>query len=163
VVPEDLEILPVVVVTQTFPARPSSIPEIRDFVNRCLAESPLSEQDSRAVARTVSAALLEAAGPAGTLQVSFRILPDHAEVDVLRSAPGTGPGFPTPTAEAGAPGSFASWLAAALQRQGLTREAAARRLGVSVRTVSRWLGGTTEPRLRDLRRIRRVLGDLPFP
>src|SRR5438552_14104002 len=88
-----LEILPVVVVAQTFPARPSSIPEIRDFVNRCLAESPLSEQDSRAVARSVSAALLEAAGPTGTIQVSFRILPDHAEVDVLRSAPGTGPGF----------------------------------------------------------------------
>jgi hypothetical protein len=87
---ENVEVLPLVVVSQTFPARPSSIPEIRDFVNRCLAQSPLSEEDSKAVTRTVSEALLDAAGPTGTIQVSFRIFPDHAEVDVLRSRPGFG-------------------------------------------------------------------------
>ena len=42
-------------------------------------------------------------------------------------------------------------------------EAAARQLGVSVKTVSRWVGGATEPRLRDLRRIRELFGDIPFP
>ncbi|TMM33921.1 MAG: helix-turn-helix transcriptional regulator [Actinobacteria bacterium] len=42
-------------------------------------------------------------------------------------------------------------------------EATARRLGISVKTVSRWVGGTTEPRLRDLSRIRELLGELPFP
>ena len=37
-----IEVVPVVVLSQTFPARPSWIPEIRDFVRRCLAESPLT-------------------------------------------------------------------------------------------------------------------------
>jgi hypothetical protein len=228
---ENLEVLPLVVVAQTFPARPSSIPDIRDFVNRCLAQSPLSDEDSRAVTQTVSAALLEAAGPTGTIQVSFRIFPDHAEVDVLKSHPGLGAGDPfaaylsraaggPPTAggagtagasgrqsgpnaangpapgnspapgsgPAGASGptsvagaaessgaaasndlgdeassSFAGWMAGALRREGMTMEVAARQLGVSVKTVSRWVGGATEPRLRDLRRIRELFGDFPFP
>jgi hypothetical protein len=218
---ENLEVLPLVVLAQTFPARPSSIPDIRDFVNRCLAQSPLSDEDSRAITQTVSAALLEAAGPTGTIQVSFRIFPDHAEVDVLKSYPGgTGDPFgaylppdggrPTKggwsgmtggpaasngpangpatvngpsasrgpggdVAAAGSPGtatsngqgdpatSFADWMAGALRREGMTMEVAARQLGVSVKTVSRWVGGATEPRLRDLRRIRELFGDFPFP
>ena len=124
---------------------------------------------------------MEAAGPSGTIHVSFRMLPDHAEVDVLRSAPVPGPGIPVVGEHAAVRGhtadrgttrrggsgddgaSFASWMGAALRREGLTLDAAARQLGVSVKTVSRWVGGTTEPRLRDLRRIRELLGDLPFP
>src|SRR5271170_8357324 len=82
---DNIEVVPVVVVSQTFPARPSSIPDIRDFVRRCLAQSPLSEQDTREVGETVSRALLEAAGPTGAISVSFRIFPDHVEVDVLKS------------------------------------------------------------------------------
>jgi hypothetical protein len=71
---DNIEVVPVVVVvSQTFPARPSSIPEIRDFVRRCLAGSPLSEQDNREEGETVSRALLEAAGPTGAISVSFRI------------------------------------------------------------------------------------------
>jgi hypothetical protein len=35
----------------------------------------------------VSRALLEAAGPTGAIQLTFRIFPDHVEVDVLRSTP----------------------------------------------------------------------------
>ena len=58
--------------------------------------------------------------------------------------------------------SFADWMSAALRREGLTMEAAARQLGVSVKTVSRWVGGATEPRLRDLRRIREVFGEVPL-
>jgi hypothetical protein len=177
-----VEVVPVVVVSRSFPARPSSIPDIRDFVRRCLAQSPLSEEDSRAVDATVSQALLEAAGPAGTIQISFRIHPDHAEVDVLRSHPTLGAeagieelasylhGDPARSAGAGwpdggAPGeepSFADWMAGVLRRQGLTLEEAARHLGVSVKTVSRWVGGATEPRLRDLRRIQELFGELPF-
>jgi hypothetical protein len=199
---EYLEVLPLVVVAQTFPARPSSIPDIRDFVRRCLAQSPLSEDDSRAVTQTVSDALLEAAGPTGTIQVSFRIFPDHAEVDVLRSHPDRdlgpvgsparfvplerarpapeGDGYAAPLAGGGpatmrggtatAPAiredestSFADWMSGALRREGMTMEVAARQLGVSVKTVSRWVGGATEPRLRDLRRIQELFGELPFP
>ncbi|MBO0805992.1 MAG: helix-turn-helix transcriptional regulator, partial [Nocardiopsaceae bacterium] len=60
------------------------------------------------------------------------------------------------------PESFAQWMSGVLRREGLTMEAAARQLGVSVKTVSRWVGGTTEPRLRDLRRIRELFGEIPF-
>jgi hypothetical protein len=203
---DNIEVVPVVVVSQTFPARPSSIPDIRDFVRRCLAQSPLSEEDNRSIGETVSHALLEAAGPTGAISVSFRIFPDHVEVDVLRSstqlgsldalssflkapdvtaASASGPVSAVPvsavpvSAGSGSAGSgsagpvatmapadaaaasFADWMAGVLRREGLTMEAAARQLGVSVKTVSRWVGGTTEPRLRDLRRIRELFGDLP--
>ncbi|HEY1820628.1 MAG TPA: helix-turn-helix domain-containing protein [Trebonia sp.] len=192
---DNIEVVPVVVVSQTFPARPSSIPDIRDFVRQCLAQSPLSEQDTREVGETVSRALLDAAGPTGAISVSFRIFPDHVEVDVLKS--GAQIGAPagldaltslmraheasaairhasvdgSPTAEdsiAGDPTadpdseSFAEWMSGVLRREGLTMEAAARQLGVSVKTVSRWVGGATEPRLRDLRRIRELFGEIPF-
>jgi len=188
---DNIEVVPVVVVSQTFPARPSSIPDIRDFVRRCLAQSPLSEQDNREVGETVSRALLEAAGPTGAISVSFRIFPDHVEVDVLKSgaqigatagldaltsllkAHDGGPanrqvavaGEPAGVSSAGdgaEPESFADWMAGVLRREGMTMEAAARQLGVSVKTVSRWVGGTTEPRLRDLRRIRELFGETPF-
>ena len=111
----------------------------------------------------------------------LRIFPDHVEVDVLRSGtqnhargPGrTGldlkSGKPTPAGHRTArrPGSDEACVrrldAAALRREGMTMEVAARQLGVSVKTVSRWVGGATEPRLRDLRRIRELFGDFPLP
>lgn len=176
-----VEVLPVVVLSQTFPARPSSIPEIREFVQRGLGESPLSEEENQEVRATVFRALLEAAGPTGTIQVSFRIYPDQVEVDVLRSDPGittsqlgafadremrprSKPGAPAGQQEtAGRPATFAEWMADVLRREGLTQQAAARQLGVSVKTVGRWVGGETEPRLRDLRRIKDLFGELPFP
>jgi transcriptional regulator with XRE-family HTH domain len=58
--------------------------------------------------------------------------------------------------------SFAEWLSGVLKREGLSQEAAARQLGVSVKTVSRWVGGETEPRLRELRRIHEVFGEAPL-
>ena len=199
---EPIEVVPVVVLSQVFPARPSSIPDIRDFVRRCLAESPLTDEGNREVGETVFRALLDAAGPTGSIQVAFRIFPEHVEVDVLHSdrqiparapaaSPGNGAAAPTtptvrsgpaPAAAAsaiepaepapaepvalGAPGqpeTFAEWMSTALRREGLTQEAAARQLGVSVKTVSRWVGGATEPRMRDLRRIQEVFGQVPLP
>ncbi len=206
-----IEVVPVVVLSQVFPARPSSIPDIRDFVRRCLAESPLTEEGTREVGATVFRALLDAAGPTGSIQVAFRIFPEHVEVDVLHSdtaipspvapgppvsyaLPGTagsspsgGPATPVRPAPGGraavnparaatgpaggsdsaaaraAPATFAEWMSSALRREGLTQEAAARQLGVSVKTVSRWVGGATEPRMRDLRRIQEVFGKVPLP
>ena len=215
---DPIEVTPVVVVVRAFPARPSSIPAIRDFVRRCLAESPLTEEGNREVSETVFRALLDAAGPTGSIQVAFRIFPEHVEVDVLHSdaslqsgplaaANSTRPAAPKGSgrgrfraarrehdgrpggnaaaatngaaagaaggsaAGAGSPGlagqgqaeDFAGWMSTALRREGLTQEAAARLLGVSVKTVSRWVGGTTEPRLRDLRRIQEVFGIVPLP
>lgn len=192
-----IEVMPVVVLLQVFPARPSSIPDIRDFVRRCLAESPLTEEGNREVGETVFRALLDAAGPSGSIQVAFRIFPEHVEVDVLHSElqipsghgggperrpdPGPGGAAPAPASagsgrpqisvpgssfarlgEDGQPANFAGWMSVALRREGLTQEAAARLLGVSVKTVSRWVGGATEPRLRDLRRIQEVFGEIPL-
>jgi hypothetical protein len=105
--------------------------------------------------------------------VSFRIFPDHVEVDVLKSsAPvGTPAGLDAlasllrrqgrvPSEIQGAtengesrdgviavddPETFAVWMAGVLRREGMTMEAAARQPGVSVKTVSRWVGGATEP------------------
>jgi DNA-binding transcriptional regulator YiaG len=150
------------------------------------------------VGETVSRALLEAAGPTGAISVSFRIFPDHVEVDVLKSGAQIGaasgldalaslmrahdaagalraPAARSQAAEDAGAGnaarqveadldaeSFADWMAGVLRREGLTMEAAARQLGVSVKTVSRWVGGATEPRLRDLRRIRELFGEIPF-
>src|SRR5437016_11546148 len=82
---DPIQVTPVVVLVQMFPARPSSIPDIRDFVRRCLAESPLDEDGIREVGETVFRALLDAAGPTGSVQVAFRIFPEHVEVDVLHS------------------------------------------------------------------------------
>lgn len=210
-----IEVVPVVVLSQVFTARPSSIPDIRDFVRRCLAESPLTDEGNREVSETVFRALLDAAGPTGSIQVAFRIFPEHVEVDVLHSdttiQPPTMAGPPVsgppvsivqhgladlglaravrnaqpsgpPAVSAGGlagphslsgpavtngqpdqPGTFAEWMSSALRREGLTQEAAARQLGVSVKTVSRWVGGATEPRMRDLRRIQEVFGEVPLP
>jgi DNA-binding XRE family transcriptional regulator len=206
-----IEVVPVVVLSQIFTARPSSIPDIRDFVRRCLAESPLTEEGNREVEGTVFRALLDAAGPTGSIQVAFRIFPEHVEVDVLHSdtalhatptaspppssaaesaaavpaavpagpaevgpsgsllqlpiarQPEQEPSAPVLIGSPGHPASFAEWMSTALRREGLTQEAAARQLGVSVKTVSRWVGGATEPRMRDLRRIQEVFGEVPLP
>jgi DNA-binding XRE family transcriptional regulator len=157
-------------------------------------------------------ALLDAAGPTGSIQVAFRIFPEHVEVDVLHSdnqiqpprvapngsqggqaadrggadrsvtttsVPVATPGGTADTSVAnggeapgqltgavpgtpGHPDTFADWMSTALRREGLTQEAAARMLGVSVKTVSRWVGGATEPRMRDLRRIQEVFGEVPI-
>ena len=239
-----IEVVPVVVLSQVFPARPSSIPDIRYFVRRCLAESPLTAEGNRQVGETVFRALLDAAGPTGSIQVAFRIFPEHVEVDVLHSdnqipvrqpvphgngerpvtptvrsgpasylsafpptpgspattssaarstaeagtpaaglssagaaaagsttAAGTGPlagpdgiapAGPVMLGQPGQPATFAEWMSTALRREGLTQEAAARQLGVSVKTVSRWVGGATEPRMRDLRRIQEIFGQVPI-
>jgi DNA-binding XRE family transcriptional regulator len=177
-----IEVVPVVVVSQSFPARPSFIPEIRDFVRRCLADSPLDEDGIREVGETVFRALLDAAGPTGYVQVAFRIFPEHVEVDVLHSesqvpdvagpqghpAPAMPPMPARPAAPASRapedhhPASFAEWMSSALRREGMTQEAAARQLGVSVKTVSRWVGGATQPRMRDLKRIQEVFGEVPL-
>ncbi|GID30421.1 helix-turn-helix domain-containing protein [Paractinoplanes brasiliensis] len=194
-----IEVLPLMVVAQAFPARPSALPDVRDFVRRQLTDTRLSDDDVRILGERVADVLLDAAGSSGAIQVSLRIFPDSAEVDVLfspdpavaagpagsprRGAPpaaGTSPAAdrgariadhrprPAPEPEAlqappdnGSP-SFAAWLSNRLRAEGLTMDAAARRLEVSTKTISRWVSGTTEPRLRDLYRIRDVFGEPPF-
>ena len=81
---ESVVVDPVFVITQTFPARPSSIPDIRDFVLRYLADAPLTPEGSQQIHHAVLAALLEAASPdGGQIQVCFRIFPDGVDDDRL--------------------------------------------------------------------------------
>src|SRR5689334_1303335 len=87
---ENIEILPVEVVAQAFPARPAALPDVRDFVRRQLTGTPVSDDDIRILCERVAEVLLDGAGAAGNIQVSLRIFPDAAEVDVL-FAPETGP------------------------------------------------------------------------
>ena len=258
-----VEILPLTVVARSFAARPSSLPDVRDFVRRQLTGTAVTDDDVRHLCDRVAEVLLEAAGLSGTISVSLRIFPDAAEVDVLFAtepstppadrafsiSPGpaagpashrppaqpgpaapsgqaahsgqgrqsgaaglsgppaaastvvsppalSGPTWPDPdmsgsgrsgraqaahapaghayagpeadltarpaTEPPGPPQSFADWFAGRLRRESLTMEAAARRLDVSAKTISRWVAGSTEPRLRDLLRIRDIFGEPPI-
>src|SRR3954468_17101321 len=176
---ENVEILPIEVVEQSFPARPSALPDVRDFVRRQLIGTPVSDDDIRILCERVAEVLLDGAGAAGSIQVSLRIFPEAAEVDVLfapETAPDRVPGVPAapvsmpavrPFAAPMSPlpierASFATWLAGRLHEEGLTMEAAARKLDVSTKTISRWVAGSTEPRMRDLYRIRETFGE-PLP
>jgi DNA-binding XRE family transcriptional regulator len=157
----DVVVSPVIVVSQTFDARPGSLPDAHVFVRQALAGATMEPADLRAIHTAIIDAMLTAASPSiGTFEVVIRLFPDDVEVEVLSSADRADraarvsevPGEPT---------SFADWFADTLRRQGLSQEAAARQLGVSVRTVSRWVRGTTEPRLRDVRRISEAFGPVP--
>ena len=77
-----------------------------------------------------------------------------AEVEVAPTEEGAGQ-------RPGEPVEFGPWLRARLHSQGLSQERAARRLGVSTRTVGRWVRGDTQPRFRDLGRLREAFGPLP--
>jgi DNA-binding XRE family transcriptional regulator len=159
VVSPGIVVSPVLVVTQSFDARPASLPDASAFVRSALAGATIDEADLRAVNTAITDALLIAAGPSiGTFQVVVRLFPDDVEIEVLSSGDSQFPRAATPQA---ADASFAQWFSDVLRRQGLSQEAAARHLGVSVRTVSRWVRGQTEPRLRDVRRISGVFGPVP--
>lgn len=156
--PDEIDSTPVMVLSQVFPARPSSFPDIEAFVTSCLAESPLGSESRGEVTSAVLDALLATAGSGSGIHVAFRIYPEGVEVDVLRAVEGEAelPSSVDPQA------TFSEWMGSVLAQRGMSQEAAARELGVSVRTVSRWLAGATEPRLRDLRRIRHLFGEVPL-
>jgi len=123
----------------------------------------------RSIDPAISAAPPAPAAPARPVPGSQAARAAAAAAD---GEPGAGdPGRPEgpagPPAEADGfppadPATFAEWMSRTLRREGLTQEAAARQLGVSVKTVSRWVGGATEPRMRDLRRIQEVFGETPL-
>src|SRR5436190_19295658 len=82
----NIEILPLEVVVQVFPARPSALPDVRDFVRKQIT---MSDDDVRVLCERVADVLLDGAGALGTIHVSLRITPELAEVDVVfaRAAP----------------------------------------------------------------------------
>lgn len=150
---EPIEVLPIEVRTRLFPARPAAVPEIREFIRQCTAEAPLGDADGREVSKAVFRALLDAAGPTGAIQISCRTYPDYVEFDVLHAD--AEPSEAEPARE-----TFADWITETLRREGISREVAARQLGVSAKTVGRWAGGETEPRMRELRRVQERFGEV---
>ncbi|GAA1528967.1 helix-turn-helix transcriptional regulator [Kribbella lupini] len=150
-----LFVAPVVVVSHTFPARPGALPDAELFVREALEPVVLEQAESAALYDAITAAMLAAAGPDnGAFDVTVRIFADDVEVEVLHGASRRWLG----TSPRAGDEPFGAWLEAVLARQGLSQEAAAQQVGVSVRTISRWLHGDTEPRLRDLRRVHAVFG-----
>lgn len=156
---DSVETIPVVVLSRVSPARPGSFPDAEDFVRESLTGAPITTESRTRVIDAVLDALLGAAGPEGaSIHVALRIYPDRVDVDVLRMALESDE---LALGDEDEP-SFADWMTSILTRRGLSQEAGARELGVSVRTMSRWVAGDTEPRLRDLRRIRDAFGEVPL-
>jgi len=57
---------------------------------------------------------------------------------------------------------FGQWLGERLREEGLSQTEAARRIGVTFRTLHRWVKGQSEPKLSQLRQVCRVLGTPPI-
>ena len=85
-------------------------------------------------------------GRDGELNVLFRVKDDTVSMEVLGLSS-------APTSEY-VP--FAQWMSDLIHSRRMSQEAAAGVLGVSLKTVNRWVNGRTEPRMRELRRIREV-------
>jgi len=78
------------------------------------------------------------------LEVRLQVFADRIDVEFLPGESGS-----IPRGAEGWTGSFSSWLSVEFRTRGLSQEAAARRIGVSLKTVSRWVRGETEPRFRE--------------
>ena len=131
----------------------SSARDIQEFVERQLGEMPVSRRDRAEVSRATRSSLRGLSGSSAAI-VRISVFPDHLEMEFLRSAEVADRG-PLELS------SFSDWLAALLKQQGLSQEAAARRIGVSLKTVNRWVRGRTEPRLRELRLVHQAFGEAP--
>jgi hypothetical protein len=100
------------------------------------------------------AGLRAPAGEGRPVDIHIRVAPSELELDVQ-------PGESRPSPAGPGALDFRTWLLTRLRDTGLSQESAAKRIGVSARTVGRWARGETQPRMRDLGRVREVLGDLP--
>ncbi len=126
--------------------------EIRQSIGKKLSD--ITAADGIAAAAASLAEALTRSG-LGDVRLVLTVRGDTLEVEVrpVRS--------PARTADAPPAGSFAAWLIAHLKERNLSHEAAARLVGVSVKTVGRWARSETEPRMRDLRRLNDVFGEAP--
>lgn len=121
-----------------------------------LGSSGLSATQRERVAGAVADLILMAGGSDSTIDLEFRlsIASDRVHVRVGQRDRLSGePKDSRPT--------FATWFQDLLKRRGMTQGAAAREIGVSLKTVNRWATGETEPRLRELSLLREALGELP--
>ena len=137
-------------ISRPFPLTSADIREIRAFVGQHLGPAR-DLPDPRAVGDLAAeaAALAERSAPQAS-RLTLRVFADHVEISL---------GAEKPVRDGV---KFATWLADTLRREGLSQEAAARRIGVSLKTVNRWVRGHNEPRLKELRRVGEVFGDPPL-
>jgi DNA-binding XRE family transcriptional regulator len=150
---------PLLIASGSFREAGEALDEIRAFLRRHLPRTTLTSADQERTATSAAEALVKGVpADAGLRVVRLRIFDDHVELELLREdsradvSPGAGSG---PIA------SFAEWMSDVLKREGLSQEAAARRIGVSLKTVNRWVRGKTEPRMRELRLVNEAFGSLP--
>ncbi len=116
----------------------------------------LAQDDAPAEDEQLTNALAEAIGTVVEKQGS-----PHRPLDLLVTVRGDQVSVSAATAPGDRLESFASWLRYRLDEQRLSKVALADQLGVSERTVRRWLAGDTEPRFRELLRISSLLGNSP--
>ena len=85
---ENIEILPIEVVAQAFPARPAALPDVRDFVRRQLTGTPVSDDDIRIICERVAAVLLDGAGSSGSIsdRKSTRLNSSHVSLSRMPSS-----------------------------------------------------------------------------
>jgi DNA-binding XRE family transcriptional regulator len=136
---------PAGVVSRSFPISGSTFEDVREFVREYLRGAP---EESSGLEEIAAAAAQAAGQGAQPVYLTIRMFTDHVEL-MVGSSPASGL-------------RFREWFADALRRDGLSQEAAARRLGVSLKTVNRWLRGHSEPRMRELRRVRQEFGQPPL-
>ena len=133
------------IVSRSFAISDSTFDEVRKFVRDHFATAETRTPHVEEIVEAMARAAAEAAEPAC---LSIRVFEGHVEVTVGADPTGGQ--------------RFREWLDAALEREGLSQEAAARRLGVSLKTINRWLRGHSEPRMRELRRVRDAFGSPPL-
>jgi plasmid maintenance system antidote protein VapI len=92
-------------------------------------------------------------GHDGEIRLRFNVSGTTVSMEILNGHRPRQPGELGPT--------FASWMGELLKARHLSQEATARMLGVSLKTVNRWVNGRTEPRMRELRRIQEAFGVAP--
>jgi DNA-binding XRE family transcriptional regulator len=144
---------------RSFPADPIAHQAASDFLREQLASSALSAERRDQIVVAVEELLQRPSreGGNGEVELRIRIGGRHVEVEVLDEDSARR----TQSQSGITLVSFAEWLSSKLRERGLSQEAAARSIGVSLKTVSRWVHGETEPRLRELRRIKDAFGELP--
>jgi hypothetical protein len=144
-------------VRRSFDRDESTAGRIADFVKEQANASHRSREDPAQVAEMIAQAVAAARSraPTSVIEVKLRITNQQVDVEFSKE-PGRGG-----RAAQSAPETFAQWFAGLLRAGRTSQEAAARRIGVSLKTVNRWVHGETEPRLRELRMIREAFGEVP--
>jgi DNA-binding transcriptional regulator YiaG len=93
-------------------------------------------------------------GRDGEVRLRFRVMGGSVSMQVMEEGPAE-------LARVTSSVSFAEWMSGLIRSRRMSQEAMARVLGVSLKTVNRWVNGRTEPRMRELRRIQEAFGVAP--